>query len=271
MGILNATPNSFYSKFPSFEEAIEQGKKLIADGANILDIGGEPSWPGALPISEAEELARVIPLIKELHSLIPISVDTTKADVAVAAIEAGATLINDITGFQNPAMLEVAASYDVDLCVMHMQGTPQTMQVNPSYPEGVVPTLLGWFEERVGVLLQKGVKKSRIILDPGIGFGKTVAHNLEILQNLPQFRALGFPLLIGISRKSFMGKILGKKAPDLLPATLAINAHLIMSQVDFIRVHDVKEHKDAVDVLKQLQVFGVKDGGICSNMVGSCS
>lgn len=234
--------------------AFERGKCIFEEGADIIDIGGESTRPGAEPISEEQELARVIPLIKALRAEVPIiiSIDTSKPRVAAAAIAAGAQLINDVTGLRHPEMQEVAATFDVNVCMMHMQGTPQTMQSNPQYPEGVIPHLLKWFEKQITILLKQGIKEKQIILDPGIGFGKTVADNLEILENLPRLKAMGFPLLIGLSRKSFLGKILNKPAPELLSATIAANAFLIMSNVDIIRVHDVSAHRDVINLFSKL-------------------
>lgn len=255
MGILNATPDSFFNKFPNLDAAIEHAKKIYTDGADIIDIGGESTRPGAQKIPENEELARTIPLIKALHTIIPIpiSIDTCKPKVAAEAVNAGATLINDVCGFSDPAMQEVAASSNVDICVMHMQGTPETMQLNPHYPEGIIPNIINWFEKQIELLISKGVKENHIILDPGIGFGKTVAHNLEIIQNLPKLKNMGFRLLLGVSRKSFMSKILNKTAADLLPATIAVNTILIMSHVDIIRVHDVSEHRGVIDILAKMK------------------
>lgn len=253
MGILNVTPDSFFDKGRFFDEksAIERGVQLYRDGADILDIGGESTRPGADSVCEKEELQRVIPVIRALKQEIPIplSVDTKKAAVAMAAIEAGATFINDVTGFQHVDMQEVACQSQADLCLMHMQGTPRTMQQDPHYPEGIIPYLLNWFEGQIELLVKKGVSKHRILIDPGIGFGKTVAHNIEIIQNLGKLKAFGLRVLIGISRKSFMSKILNKPATELLPATLAVNTLLIRSSVDMIRVHDVKEHRDVIDLL----------------------
>ena len=251
MGILNVTPDSFFDGGRYVENAIERALEIEREGADIIDIGGESSRPGASPVSEDEELQRVIPIIEHLQDKIsiPISIDTRKAGVASAAVEAGATLINDITGFSDPAMCEVAASTGANICVMHMQGTPQIMQKNPHYPEGVVPHVLNWFEKRLESLFKTGIHEKKIILDPGIGFGKTISHNLEIIHNLQKFKTLGFPILLGVSRKSFMSKIVNKPAKKLLPTTVAMNTIAILSEVDIIRVHDVKEHRDVIDVL----------------------
>lgn len=254
MAILNVTPDSYFTHYPHHTDAIQQGKLFYEQGAEIIDVGGESSRPNAPIVSEEEEMQRVIPLITALSAAIPIpiSIDTTKARVAAAAVETGATLINDIGGFRDPAMQEVAASANVDLCVMHMQGTPQTMQINPNYPDGVITEIQRWLENQVNQLIKRGVKEKHIIIDPGIGFGKTVDHNLEILQNLPQLKGMGFRLLLGVSRKSFMAKICNLSTDDLLPATIALNTLLIRSGVDIIRVHDVSQHRNVLDFLKHL-------------------
>lgn len=256
MGILNVTPDSFFDKgkFFDIDSAVKHGLEMHSQGADIIDIGGESTRPGSAQVDIDEEMKRVIPIIEALHVAIPtaISIDTRNAKTAAAAIIAGASIINDVSGFQDPAMQEVAASSNADLCVMHMQGSPQTMQNNPSYPDGIISHLIRFFETQITLLMKRGVKSNRIILDPGIGFGKTVADNLEIIQNLPKLKTMGFPLLLGISRKSFMGKILHLPASELLPATIAINTLLIMSHVDVIRVHDVAEHRAVIELLKQV-------------------
>lgn len=253
MGILNVSPDSFYDggQFFKQELAIEQGIRMYHDGADILDIGGESTKPNAIAVSEEEELRRVIPVIQALKKNIPLplSIDTMKPRVATEALEAGASFINDVSGFRDPEMARVAAKADVPICVMHMLGTPQTMQVNPRYEDGVVNCLLRWFERRVESLSKLGVKEKNIILDPGIGFGKTVDDNLNIIENLQKFKDLGFPILLGLSRKSFMGKTVNKPASKLLPTTIAMNTIAILSNVDMIRVHDVREHSDVIKML----------------------
>jgi dihydropteroate synthase len=257
MGILNITPDSFFSdsRAPALEQAIERALQLQSEGADLLDIGGESSRPGAMPVSEEEELVRVIPVIERLkgHLSIPISIDTMKPKVAQAAIKAGATLINDISGFCHPDMIRLAKEAECDICVMHMQGNPLTMQHNPHYEGGIVAYLKQWFQEKIELLTTQGIKSEKIILDPGIGFGKTVADNLEIIHNLPGFKKLGFRLLLGVSRKSFLGKILDKPTNDLLPATLTANTLAVLHHVDMIRVHDVKEHRSMIDFLNAYQ------------------
>lgn len=261
MGILNATPDSFYdkSRFFAVESAVERGKQIFLEGADILDIGGESSRPRNLyqkadspAVSVEEELHRVIPVIKQLKELIPIpiSIDTMKPEVASKAIEVGAQWINDVSGFRHPDMRRIAASTGVKLCVMHMQGDPYTMQLDPHYEKPIIDHLKEWFTNTCEMLIQAGVKTSQIVIDPGIGFGKTVAHNLEIIQNLPELKSLGFPVLFGLSRKYFMSKILNKPPAELLPATLAMNTLAIQSHVDYIRVHDVQEHRNIIDLLE---------------------
>lgn len=267
MGILNSTPNSFFSpsRFENFTDAIHAGMRFEAEGADWIDIGGESTSRAvyqdhhALNVSQEEEINRVVPLIEALKSRvkIPLSIDTMKPFVASAAIKAGASLINDISGFRDPKMIDVAGEEDCDICVMHMQGTPQTMQQNPHYPEGIIPHLLNWFEEKVNDLVSKGINEKRIILDPGICFGKSIADNFAIIHNLPKLKKIGFPILLGISRKSFMAKTLNKPCEELLPTTLAINTLAIMSEVDIIRVHDVKEHRDLVEILASYSQYAM--------------
>lgn len=256
MAILNITPDSFHapSRRCAWEAAIERGEQLFQWGADLIDVGGESSRPGAEPVPEKEELRRVVPVVKALAEKLPIplSIDTYKVRVAEACIEAGARLINDICGFADPAMRALAADSAVELCVMHMQGTPQTMQIAPHYPNGVVKDLKDWFHQRIDLLLDAGVKKERIIIDPGIGFGKTVADNVEILQNLAEFRDMGFRVLVGMARKSFMQKSLNLKPDALLPATLAVHGFLLRRGVDILRIYDVAEHKQFMDMMKVL-------------------
>jgi len=255
MGILNTTPDSFFegSRTPSIDQAIAKAFQLQEEGADYIDIGGESTRPGSSCVSETEELSRVIPLIKELTSnsafTVPISIDTLKPAVARAAAEAGVSLINDVSGFSRPEMISLAKEINLPICVMHMQGNPKTMQKNPNYPKGVISSLNQWFREKTDDLISQGIKPEKIILDPGIGFGKTVADNLEIIHNLPLFKQLGFPLLLGVSRKWFIGQILNKPTSELLIGTLAANAMAISHFVDIIRVHDVKEHRNLIDFM----------------------
>ncbi len=254
MGILNVTPDSFYDQGQWFalDLAVQRALRISQEGADIIDIGGESTRPGAAFVDEAEELRRVIPLIKAIKSCgitTPLSIDTSKPAVAQAAIAHGATFLNDILGFRHLSMRKIAAEAALPICVMHCYETPATMQNNPYYPQGVVPFLLDWFVKQIELLLETGVLSENIILDPGIGFGKTVEDNLQILQNIPKFKALGFPLLLGVSRKSFLGKIVQKPATELLNATLAMNGMAVLNGVEIIRVHDIMAHRDLIDVL----------------------
>lgn len=245
MGILNVTPDSFSDGglYQNRSTAIRHAKQMVAEGADILDIGGESTRPWADPVSSEEELKRVIPVIQRIRKAttlnVPISIDTMKPGVARKALEAGANILNDVSGFRNEEMVRIAAEFQVPVVVMHMKGTPQTMQKAPRY-KNVVDEILSYFETRLKILTKNKVKK--IILDPGIGFGKKVKHNLEILKNLSQFRKLGYPVLIGISRKSFLGKSLKLDVYNRLNATIAANVVSIWNGVDIIRVHDVKEN-----------------------------
>lgn len=225
-------------------------KKQIQEGADWLDIGGESTRPGAIPVSEEEELARVLPVICACvkEGGIPISVDTYKVAVARAAVKAGARMINDIHGGEDLQMRQLVADTGVSIVLMHMQGSPQTMQRAPDYPQGVVQTVFRWFQERVEQFKQLGVPKENIILDPGIGFGKSASQNLELLAALPTFRALGYRLFIGISRKSFLAAHLAGRAPEKrLTETIAMHTLLLSHPkiaccIDYVRVHDVAEH-----------------------------
>ncbi len=252
MGILNATPDSFFDQGSYFDpaKAIERGREIYRLGADILDIGGASSRPYSENVSEEEELNRVLSVIETLAKELPIciSIDTYNPRVAAKAIEKGAKMLNDITGFSHPEMRQVAASSNCDLCLVHMQGTPKTMQINPSYPDGVVNEVLRFFEQQLELLKQAGVDESRVILDPGISFGKRLEDNLAILSSLDQFKKLGFRVMIGASRK--LSKLLNKPASDRLASTLAVHAKAILDGVDAIRAHDIAEHRDLIDTLK---------------------
>lgn len=244
-GILNVTPDSFSNggKFLEVSQAISQAEKMIEEGADIIDVGGESSRPGAEAVSIEDELARVIPVIEELASRTdkPISIDTYKAEVARRALDAGAAMVNDISGLRgNGEMVELVAQRQVPLVIMHMQGTPQNMQDNPQYDD-VVGEIISFLRDRIGIALSAGVTKERILVDPGIGFGKTLQHNLEIMHRLSEFKSLGFPILLGTSRKSFIGSVLGLPVEERLEGTVATVAFGISQGADLVRVHDVKE------------------------------
>ena len=245
MGIVNVTPDSFSDggKFLDASAAAAHALKLAGQGAEILDIGGESTRPGAEPVSEAEELRRVLPVIEQLAGQvkIPLSIDTVKPAVARAALKAGASIINDIAANRdNDAMWRIVAEYQAGYVCMHAQGTPQTMQKNPVYAD-VVREVGDFFRERLKKLNAGGVPADQVVLDVGIGFGKTMEHNLLLLANLHRFTTMARPLLIGVSRKSFIGKLLGTNVDERLPASLACACRAVESGVQIIRAHDVVE------------------------------
>lgn len=244
MGILNVTPDSFYDggRYTSIGDAVSQAKKMVADGAGILDVGGESTRPGSEAISVEEEVGRVVPVIKELAGEleVPISIDSYKPEVVSKAIDAGASMVNDVNGLRSDGMAKLVAESGLPVVLMHMQGTPRNMQDNPSYKD-VVSDIKAFFEERIEYAKSKGVQPGQIILDPGIGFGKTLAHNLEILKRLSEFTELGFPLLIGASRKSMIGDILHVPPEKRLSGSLAVAVASIMNGASILRVHDVAE------------------------------
>ncbi len=247
MGIINVTPDSFSDGGAFFDptRAVEHARALIRDGADILDIGGESSRPGADVVPEEEELNRVIPVIKEISRLPecpPISIDSYKPSVARQAIEAGATIINDISGLRDPVMADLAAETDLPVIIMHMKGDPRTMQRRPRYKD-VVVEIVKYFKDRLRLCEEKGIEK--IILDPGIGFGKSVTHNLQILKRLDEIKALGHPVLIGLSRKSIIGKTISSEGDNLETGTVAGNVVSIVHGADIIRVHDVARNRHA--------------------------
>jgi dihydropteroate synthase len=250
MGILNVTPDSFSDggQFLSISAANDHGLKLVADGAAVLDIGGESTRPGAVPVSADEELRRVIPVIERLRPQIsaPISIDTSKPEVARQAIEAGAEIVNDISGLNfDPAMVEICREAGVGVVCMHIQGTPQTMQRDPHY-EDVVAEIVAYFRERLALLAERGIPAERVMLDPGIGFGKTAAHNLEILSHIDALHPLGRPVLIGHSRKRFLKKLLGRDLDERLAGGIGVSIALAERGVELLRVHDVAAHRDAL-------------------------
>lgn len=244
MGILNVTPDSFSDggKFNSLERAIAHAKKMVLEGADIIDVGGESTRPGTNPTPKKVELRRVIPVIKRLveETDVPISIDTYKSEVAKHAIDLGANMINDVAFKINPKIAEVAAKYDVPLVIMHMKGKPKNMQKNPQYKD-VIGEIKLFLKDCAEYAINMGVDSKKIIIDPGIGFGKTTEHNLEILRRLKEFKSLNYPILIGPSRKSFIGNVLGTEVYERLEGTLASVAISIMNGADIIRVHDVLE------------------------------
>ncbi len=259
MGILNVTPDSFYDggRYTATEVAVRRGLDLLAQGADLLDIGGESSRPGAEPVPLEEELRRVIPVIQELRREAPeawISVDTYKAEVARQAVAAGADMVNDISAATlDPDMAPFLASHQVPVVLMHMQGTPRTMQQNPFYRD-VVDEVYRYLESRQQALYALGLPTSQMVVDPGIGFGKRLGDNLELLKNITRFRGLNVPLLVGHSRKSLIGALLEEPRPEKrLYGTLALTAFLVMKGVEILRVHDVAENRQVVRTLEALR------------------
>lgn len=250
MGIVNVTPDSFWDggKYLEPSAAVDHALQLVAQGADILDVGGESTRPRATPVSEPEELRRVLPVLKALAEKVPvpISIDTTKVGVARAALGAGAVIVNDIGASRSsPEMWRLVADHGAGYVCMHMQGTPETMQVNPSYRD-VLGEVDVFFSERLEKLLDCGIRSEQTILDPGIGFGKQLDHNLQLLAGVGRFEHFGRPLLLGVSRKSFMGKLLGAEAAARLPAALACSALAAEAGVQMVRTHDVAETVQAL-------------------------
>lgn len=259
MGVMNITPDSFSDggKFfqhsdPVLDYALAQGEAMIADGARILDIGGESSRPGAEPIGHVEEVRRVIPVIEALTNLDGlISVDTYHVETARIAVAAGADIINDISGGADPAMLALVAESGVGLCLMHMQGSPQTMQNNPTYVD-VVGEVAGFLSHRISVCVANGVAVEQIAIDPGFGFGKSLSHNLRLLHCLEQVRVGQHPLLVGLSRKSMLGTITGRAVEDRDTASVVAAVLAAQNGADIVRVHDVAKTADGLQVLKRV-------------------
>ncbi len=250
MGIVNVTPDSFSDggRFFQPDDAVHRAVELVAAGADILDIGGESTRPYSQPVEQQEELARVVNVVARLarETDVPISIDTSKAAVARACIDVGAEIINDVTGLEgDPEMLPLAVECGAGICAMHMQGTPQTMQDNPTY-ENVVEEVFDYLQHRRDALVSAGVDRERICLDPGIGFGKTHQHNLDLLAACGRFHELGCPLLVGPSRKGYIGKVLGDKQADRTAGTIGVALALARQGVQIIRVHDVQPVRQAL-------------------------
>ena len=258
MGIVNVTPDSFSDggKFFSPQDAINHASKLIDQGADIIDIGGESTRPGAEQISESEELNRVIPVIEEIRDKNPkklISIDTTKASVAKHAVEAGADIINDVSGlsFDNN-MIDTVARLNIPIIIMHMKGNPLNMQLNPRYKD-IINEILDFFKKKIKIAIQSGINRKMIILDPGIGFGKTVQHNFELLSRLNELNVLELPIMIGPSRKSFIGITLDLPPDDRIEGTAAAVSAGVMNGASIVRVHDVKSMKRVVKIIDEIR------------------
>jgi dihydropteroate synthase len=250
MGVVNVTPDSFSDGGVNFdpERAAETARRMLDDGAAIVDIGGESTRPGAGPVSADEELRRVVPVLERLEGQVPVSIDTSKAEVASRALELGAELVNDVTSLRgDPGLAGVVADRGAYLCLMHMLGEPRTMQRDPRYDD-VVAEVKRFLEERLAAAVEAGVAEDRICLDPGIGFGKTVEHNFELVRRLDELAALGRPILVGFSRKSSLGKLLGD--PEATTGTTAASVGAAVAAYErgatILRVHDVRDHVEAL-------------------------
>ena len=252
VGIVNVTPDSFSDGGSFFDPdaACSHGVRLIEEGADLLDLGAESTRPGSLPISAEEEIARLLPVIQSLRAKTPapLSIDTSKSSVAAAALEAGADIINDVTALSDPLMGPLVASHRAGLILMHMQGTPENMQQNPTYPnDDVVAAVAKFLSERRAIAISYGVDSAAIILDPGLGFGKTVSHNMVLLRGIPALAGLGSPLMIGYSRKSFLSSIVGNSNPqDRLSPALAITSLARVEGARLFRVHESRQHREAL-------------------------
>lgn len=250
MGIVNVTPDSFSDggQHMRHDAALAHARQLIAEGAAILDIGGESTRPGALPVSIQEELERVIPVLEGLRDApVPLSIDTHKPEVMRAALAAGASMVNDINALQQPGALEAVAASDAAICLMHKQGDPQTMQAQPHYAD-VVGEVKSFLRERIAAAEAAGIARARIVADPGFGFGKSLGHNLALLKGFEAFNELGVPLLAGLSRKSMLGAITGQDVTHRLPASIAAALIAIQRGAAIVRVHDVRATVDALKV-----------------------
>jgi dihydropteroate synthase len=260
MGIVNVTPDSFSDggQHASTDTAVAHALALVEQGADLLDIGGESTRPGSLPVPLDEELARVLPVVTALkpRTSVPLSIDTSKAEVARQCLAAGAHLINDVTALRgDPDMAEVVRGSGAAVVLMHMQGTPASMQQHPHYDD-VVAEVGQFFQERLHTAAERGIASQRTVLDPGIGFGKTAVHNLQLLARLDQFQRLGRPVCLGVSRKGFLGKLLNRPLPRRLASSLAAACYALgRDAVQLIRVHDVEETHDAVKLFETLRVY----------------
>lgn len=255
MGILNVTPDSFSDGTGrlSIDEALQRAQKMIDDGADIIDIGGESTRPGSASVPVDEELARVLPVIEALRDCgVPLSVDTCKPEVMRRSLEAGADMINDIKALQEPGAIEAVAGSGCGLCIMHMQGEPRTMQLNPQY-EDVVREVRDFLAARAQALVEAGISPSRIVLDPGFGFGKTVGQNYTMLRRLDEMRVADYPWLLGFSRKSMLGHVVGRDPRERLAASLAAALYGVEKGGHILRVHDVAETVDAVKVWRTIK------------------
>lgn len=255
MGILNVTPDSFSDggRFTSVDSVVREAERMVEAGADLLDVGGESTRPGAAPVGLDEELTRVIPVIERIAAAldVTVSVDTSKPDVMREAVRAGAGMINDVMALRAPGALEAAAQLAAPVCLMHMQGEPRTMQTAPKYDD-VVADIANYLVARAAACEAAGIRRDRILLDPGFGFGKTLAHNLALLRGLERFGALGYPLLVGLSRKSMLGAMTGRPVEDRLAVSVSAALIAVQRGAHIVRVHDVRETVDALQLWQSL-------------------
>jgi len=257
MGVLNVTPDSFSDggRHDAPEAAIRAAQVMVAEGAGIIDIGGESTRPGAGPVEESRELDRVLPVVEALASRfdVPLSVDTAKPAVMRAAVGAGASLVNDVYALRMPGALEACAELGVAVCLMHMQGEPRTMQADPRYSADPVADVAGFLVDRVAACAAAGIPPGRVVLDPGFGFGKKLAHNLALLRGLGRIAGLGYPVLVGLSRKSLLGEITGRPVEERVHGSVALAVHAVLNGAAIVRVHDVGPTVDALRVIAAIR------------------
>jgi dihydropteroate synthase len=263
MGVINVTPDSFSDggRFVNNEAAVAHALRMIEEGAGLIDVGGESTRPGALGVSAEEEIGRVVPVIEALaaRTEVPISVDTSKPAVMTAAVRAGASMINDVRALREPGAIEAAARSDATICLMHMQGEPRTMQADPRYGD-VVAEVRDFLRDRAQACLTAGIAGDRLVVDPGIGFGKRLEHNLALLAGLPALTGLGWPVLIGVSRKSMFGTLLGRAVDERVAGGVAMATAAVLAGASIVRTHDVAATVDAVKVAVALRVAGYSRG-----------
>jgi len=259
MGVINVTPDSFSDggRYANSAAAVSHALRLVEEGAGLIDVGGESTRPGAQGVSAEEEISRVIPVIEALaaRTKVPISIDTSKPAVMTAAVRAGASMINDVRALREPGALEAAAGTDAAVCLMHMQGEPRTMQAEPRYGD-VVAEVCDFLRERAAACLASGIAGDRLVVDPGIGFGKRLEHNLALLAGLPALTGLGWPVLIGVSRKSMFGVLLGRAVDERVAGGVAVATAAVLAGASIVRTHDVAATVDAVKVAVALREAG---------------
>jgi dihydropteroate synthase len=261
MGVLNVTPDSFSDggRFASVAAAVSHALRMVEEGAGLIDVGGESTRPGAQAVDAVEEIRRVVPVIEALaaRAKVPISIDTSKPAVMTAAVRAGASMINDVRALREPGAIEAAAGSDAAICLMHMQGEPRTMQADPHYGD-VVAEVGAFLRERAAACLASGIANNRLLIDPGIGFGKRLEHNLALLAGLPALTRLGWPVMVGVSRKSMFGMLLGRAVDERVAGGVAAATAAVLAGASIVRTHDVAATVDAVKVAVALREAGYK-------------